>query len=785
MAFTFGKKISTRRRVGRAVRADANRWAARRRWLLNGLLLLALWGFAVWCICLTGMQRYVGLAEGQKAPATVVAAVDFESVDTSATELNRRRIADSVPPVFSVNQSKLQAGLRSLDKLVDRIISVRTTPPDPASGETIEMVVDEVSDLLDIPLRAPDILSLFPHGQEDAVGGVLKDAFVAIWQEGIVDEENRRSEFQGLALNHVIDIATPEQTGDYRRVTLRSISLPEEAGARYDEQVVARLKDIGFPLPGPGISGRLASHWFTPNLDYGERATRERRLTVLRGIEPIMMTVRAGTTLMEERTTVTAQTVEWISAHNRRMAELETPKTRHIKQVGDATLTLLILLLTSGWLYRIEKKQLATPWRKWLLVLLATSSIGISSLFHYISMDLHWIPSWLVPYAIPFSLATMLACLMLGSRAALAMSMWTALAIALMFDRNFELFLLGLTASVTALLCLKNVRKRSQVMRAGLWSGVAKAALAVALAATHQHVLHTLGTQVVVGIISGLVSAVLVTVLLPFLEWLFKYTSDITLLELTDSTHPLLQRLAIEAPGTSHHSLVVGTIAQAAANRIGANGLVVAVCAGFHDIGKLAKPEFFTENQHGGINPHDDLAPGMSALVIQSHVKEGLSLAKRYKLPAVVRDAIAAHHGTSLTSYFYQIAKRQAEESGNPADPSLEQNFRYSGPKPWTREQAILMLADIVEAASRSMDKATPHRLEELVGDLISGKILDGQLDHSPLTLSELYQIRDSFTFSLINIAHRRTPYPPRENSITQPAESPAGGSAPVASPHP
>ena len=205
---------------------------------------------------------------------------------------------------------------------------------------------------------------------------------------------------------------------------------------------------------------------------------------------------------------------------------------------------------------------------------------------------------------------------------------------------------------------------------------------------------------------------------------------------------------------------MVAAIGQAAADRIGADGLLVAVCASFHDIGKLAKPEFFTENQRGGENPHDSLSPSMSALLIQSHVKEGLTLAKRYRLPQVVCDAICAHHGTSRISYFYQLACNNLKASGLPEDPGLEASFRYEGPRPRTREQAILSLADTIEAASRSLEKITPSRISEMVDRLIRDKLLDGQLDDAPLTLAELKTVRDSFVFTLTNILHGRSAYP-------------------------
>lgn len=440
-----------------------------------------------------------------------------------------------------------------------------------------------------------------------------------------------------------------------------------------------------------------------------------------------------------------------------------------MKRLGDAVLLLFVLAMCSGWLHSLQPGAYTKSRRKWLVVTLAIFAVALASLYRYLSAGLNWIPSWLAPFAIPISLTTMLAVLVLGAAPALVIGLWSGLASALIFGRSFELLLLGLGGAVLVVVMMRRVRKRSQVMRAGLAVGLLKGALALSMAAMNQHQPGIFLTQAGTAVLSGVLAALLALLLLPLVEWLFQHVTNISLLELTDMSHPLLQRLALEAPGTYHHSLMVGAIGQAAANRIGANGLLVSVCAYFHDIGKLAKPEFFSENQHGGENPHDGLAPSMSALVIQSHVKEGITLAKRYKLPRTVCNGIRTHHGTTLTSYFYQVARQALKEAGMAEDSGLEHSFRYDGPKPWTREQAILMLADTVEAASRSLDKPTPNRIAEQVESLMREKLLDGQLDLCPLTLEDLHEIQNSFVFALANILHGRNPYP-REDQPAQPA---------------
>jgi putative nucleotidyltransferase with HDIG domain len=796
MAFIFGRK-SRGGWSGKLV-ARPPRW---RGWGMagNGLLLLALWLSGVVFIHLGGPQRYAGMAEGQRAPATVVAAVDFDCVNLAATELLRRQASETVVPVFAIQMGALQAAGRTLDKLADRAIKLRqaaeTAPPKPAKdspppdagGESkaLESDLAVAADLLGISVSGEALADLFLPGQEMEVLSALKEILSDVWMKGILSEVERENGFQGLSQNPAVDILESSEKGvpAFRTVTLADLPTVEMAVDAYAAAVQQRLASMGVAAAEKTIE-ELVRPALRPNLEYDERATEERRTAVRRDIEPVAMTVRAGTTLVEERTTVTAQTVETINAYDRRMAQLESPYDRRMKQLGDSTLMLVVLVVCVGWLRSTRSEVTSRSRRKWMLVLLALLALAIEALYHFLAVDLNWIPPWLAPFAMPITLATLLAMLMLGPSAGLAMGLWSSLTASLIFDRSFETLLLGLGGSVVAVLLLRNVRKRSQVMRAGLAVGLVEGLMALALAAMYQHLPHTFLMQVAVGLSSGILAAILATLLLPLAEWLFQQTTAISLLELTDLSHPLLQRLALEAPGTYHHSLMTAAIGQAAANRIGADGLQVSVCAYFHDIGKLAKPEFFTENQRSGENPHDHLAPSMSALVIQSHVKEGLTLAKRYKLPRLVCDGIRSHHGTTLTSYFYQVAKRALKDAGLAEDAGLEHSYRYDGPKPTTREMAVLMLADTVEAASRSLEKAMPNRIAEMVETLMRDKLLDGQLDHCPLTLRDLHEIQASFVFSLTNILHGRNPYP-REDPLAQPAKSagPAPRGVPEADP--
>ncbi len=757
----------------------------------NMVLLVVIWLSGVLFLRVGGPQRHVGLAEGQRAPATVVAAVDFDCVNMAATELVRRQAAEAVVPVFTIRMGPLQAAWRTLEKLVDRAITLRRdidkasaaamaegAPADPTAGAArLESGMAVAADLLGVSVSGEALVKLFPAGKEMDALSALKESLSGVWMNGILSKLDRESGFQGLSQTPAIDLWVSTEGGHpvFRTVKLEELPSMEAALETYVGEARKRLEALGVEATDKTIE-ELARSTMLPNLDYEEPMSEERREAVRRGIEPIVMTVRAGTTVMEEGTTVTPQTVEMINAYNRRVAPLESPRDRRLKQAGDAALMLIVLVMCAAWLQGTQPGAYSKARRKWLLVALGLLAVAMASLCRHVSMGLNWIPPWLAPFAVPLALPTMLAVLILGPRAALAVGLWTGLSAALVFDRSFELLMLGLSGSTLAVLLMLNVRKRSQVMRTGLAVGALEAGMALAMAAMVQHLPRVFLAQMGAGLASGILAAILALLALPFVEWLFRHTTNISLLELTDMSHPLLQRLALEAPGTYHHSLMVGAMGQAAAGRIGANGLLVAVCAHFHDIGKLAKPEFFIENQRGGQNPHDSLAPAMSALVIQSHVKEGVTLAKRHKLPRPICDGIRTHHGTTLISYFYQVAKRALRDAGMAEDSGLEHSFRYDGPKPWTREQAVLMLADSVEAASRSLEKATPNRIDEMVETLLRDKLLDGQFDHCPVTLEDLHEIRASFVFSLTNILHGRNPYP-REDHFAQSAAG-AGGAA-------
>jgi len=263
---------------------------------------------------------------------------------------------------------------------------------------------------------------------------------------------------------------------------------------------------------------------------------------------------------------------------------------------------------------------------------------------------------------------------------------------------------------------------------------------------------------------------------LPTIESVFRITTNVSLIELGDSNHPLLKRLVMEAPGTYHHSLIVGNLAESAAEAIEANPLLARVGALYHDIGKLKRPYFFIENQFGGDNPHEKLRPHLSALTLIAHAKDGWDLAHEVRLPPQVADIVRQHHGTSLASYPYHLAVQEFGEQN-----VSESDYRYPGPKPQTREAGLVMLADAVEAAARTLVNPGRDMIVDLVERIVSGKVEDGQLDECPLTFADLKAIKESFAATLVGMFHQRIRYPEQleEEDEEAAAAAPAGGEAP------
>jgi len=413
----------------------------------------------------------------------------------------------------------------------------------------------------------------------------------------------------------------------------------------------------------------------------------------------------------------------------------------------------------------------------------------------YQRRDLWWL-------LIPFGVGPLLASVLLGRTMAVFVSVFaTLLSLPIFASVSDDLFFI-VTNVTTSLVCgfvaiflTAEVRKRGDLPRAGLFVGLTTWALAIVFQKINfLHIwregpaldYQSLGFQSVVAVGGPLLMTLVIVGALPFVESLFRITTRVRWLELADLNHPLLRRMTMDSPGTFQHSLAVANLAEGACEAIGANATMARVCSYFHDVGKLVKPEYFTENMRHDRNPHDGLAPTMSALIIIAHVKEGISLALEHRLNQDIIDVIQQHHGTSLVYYFYKKAIDQQEAARTEGKIAVmheedlpevsETSFRYGGPKPQTREAAIVSLADSIESAARSLDRITPQKIEQLITDILRKRVADGQLDECELRFRDLQAIAESFRHTLGSMLHSRIAYPDDKDTKTRRGSAPASG---------
>lgn len=361
-------------------------------------------------------------------------------------------------------------------------------------------------------------------------------------------------------------------------------------------------------------------------------------------------------------------------------------------------------------------------------------------------------------YLIPISIASMLLTIFFDVRTAFIGTVSLSIIIGALRGNDFGMMVIPLFVGTLSTFAVREIQARSWILKGFFYiSGAYIFAISTIEFLKHTE-FHELWEMWAFGIVNGLLSPILAYGLMIIFEYVFQMTTNSTLLELSDLNKPLLRQLAIRAPGTYHHSIMVGNLCEAASETIGANALLARVASYYHDIGKMEKAEYFVENQKGGKNPHEKLTPSMSCLILINHVKRGIETAEEHHLPEEIRQFIPQHHGTNIIRFFYQKALENSEDSE--VD---EASFRYHGPKPQSKEAAIMMLADAIEAGSRTLKDPTVSRIRSMVDNLIQERLLDSELDESPLTMRELKKVRESFVNTLTGMFHGRVEYPQTE----------------------
>ena len=499
----------------------------------------------------------------------------------------------------------------------------------------------------------------------------------------------------------------------------------------------------------------LLGLFITPNLIVDADKTKRLRSEARRSIASIKRRYLQHELIIDQNTKVEEVHVEALEALASKLVEreLKDPATVYLQTGAAAVLAIFILLVFGYYLATREPEIFGSPSKLLLLAIVALATAGIASYMR--TQDIH-------TYYVPTPLAAMLVTILLSPQAGLVLSFLLALFIGSLFGDLYVAIICALTSAV-AVYAVRNVRHRNQFYRAIILLPLSYALLIGATDLLRFVETEQIYKHIFPGVFTGVVWPIVIQGLLPIFESLFHITTNITLLELSDLNRPLLRELAIRAPGSYTHSLIMANLSEAAAEAIRANPLLARVGCYYHDIGKMLKPEYFSENQglRGGRNPHDHLTPSMSMLIIDSHVKDGIELAEENGLPEAIIDLIPQHHGTTVIEYFYNRAIELGVENVRKDD------FRYDGPKPQTREAGILMLADSVESAARTLSERTPDRVRQLVRKIIQQKFTVGELDECPLTLRDLHKIEDSFVPVLMGTLHGRTEYPwqKRENT--------------------
>ncbi|RPI03725.1 MAG: HDIG domain-containing protein [Calditrichaeota bacterium] len=501
------------------------------------------------------------------------------------------------------------------------------------------------------------------------------------------------------------------------------------------------------------IAYNIANYVLVPNVLYNREETEARINDRVQNVPLAKDQVLDGERIIDSHQRLTRQHIEKLnslSVAKAEKGEFEGFWSSLTPNIGKFLLVLSILAILVIYLFK-DQEEIFNDHKKMLLIGLNLLFLAIITFFtHRFSLS---------PNIIPIATVSIIITIFFDARVGLFVTLTASLLIGAMRGNEFSVVFSSLFCGVVAVQTVRKVRTRNWIVQSGAYIGVAYVVVILISNMVAYGPFMSMLKNWGIGILNGFLAPGLAYLLIIILESAFDLTTDMTLIELSDFNHPLLRQLHLEAPGTYHHSYLVGLLADAATEELGGNGLLARVGAYYHDIGKLDKPEYFVENQTRGRNPQENLTPTMSSLILANHVRRGAEIAREYGLPQEIEAFIHQHHGTSLMSFFYQ----KALELNN--NENVSQNeFRYPGPRPQTRETAIVMLADVVEASSRTLKDPTPSKIKNLVEQIINERFKSGELDDSPLTLRDLSKIVNIFHKVLIGRFHGRIEYPETNN---------------------
>ncbi|MBE6042873.1 MAG: HDIG domain-containing protein [Clostridium thermopalmarium] len=625
-----------------------------------------------------------------------------EVTDTLKTKEKQQQKEESVPLQYNKNLEIKKETLEQIDSLFFR------------ANKLLESALDESHKIQDIRENTQINLS----EEEIKILVSLDDKQLKSLQENLK-----------VIMNKVLDM-------DIREDNEEDIKKAQDAIAvKFNSSKLSRnLRDLGI---------RIGILMVKPNFFYDEEKTNELKAEAKKSVQPIV--IKKGQIIVKEGEPVTDRDLIILKD----LGLLDSEDNKYI-YLNIAALVLLVMFLQWFYIYKYYKEIYNDYSKLILLNILTCISILLGRTISIIS-----------PFLIPLACIPMLITLLINYKISIASSIINSILLSAVVQFNIEITLLAILNSILGAVALKRLQQRNDILYASLFIGIMNVILTFTVGFLLSNNVVEVLKRSGYSFIGSIMAAILTVGFLPFFESTFDIVTNIKLLELSNPNHPVQKKLLLEAPGTYHHSVLVANLAEVAAEQVGGNPVLARVAAYYHDIGKIKRPMFFKENQVGRDNPHDKINPNLSTLIITSHVKDGIEIAKEYKLPKVIRDAIEQHHGTSLVKYFYVTAKNNSERP----EEIKEEDFRYSGPIPTSKENAILMLADGVEAAVRSISEPTKGKIEEMVNNIIKARVNESQLDNCDLTLKDLDKIRAAFLKALSGIYHQRIEYP-SENKV-------------------
>lgn len=653
---------------------------------------------AIYLILFTAvMTKKYNLKVGEIAQENIKAPVDIK--DEAATAAKIQEATDSVPRQYTKNSQVKSDAIDNISELFYYISEI--------NGGT-----------------ATDAQKLNQIKQQHLIN-LSDNDFAALLKLNNSDADTLR--------NQLIKIMSEIYDGDIMEYSDKDIKTAQD-------NVLSKFNSSGLPKNLRDLGVTIGYLEIKPNLYYDSKKTEELINQTVKKVDSVM--VKKDQIVVKEGEAVTTEQIELLKD----LGLISSNKFIYLYKY--ISLGFLIILVIGLQWYCINKydKETFDDCSKLIMI----------SILNCFALVLARTLSIISPYLIPLACVPMLMTILINDRVSLMTNIGNCLLICVATNFDIEITLLAVINCIIGITLLKKMQQRNDIIYSALFIGILNVLFCFALGFLLSSDIIDISSRAGFVFIASIISAILTIGCLPLLESAFDIVTTIKLLELSNPNNPLLKKLLIEAPGTYHHSIMVANLAEVAAEVVKANPVLARVSSYYHDVGKIRRPYFFKENQLGNDNPHNKITPNLSTLIITSHVKDGVELAKEYKLPKVILDIIQQHHGTFLVKYFYLTMKNSA---ANPEDVK-EEDFRYAGPIPKTKEAGIVMLADSVEAAVRSINEPTNGKIEEMVNNIIKDRLNEGQLDDCDLTLRDIEKIRGAFLKALSGIYHKRIEYP-------------------------